>query len=626
MTTKNLRLAVASVFLTTTGLLHAAIAPAENLLPADTIAFFTVPDCAAFRLTAKTSPQLMCWNDPAMKPFHDKFMGKLTEKFIAPLEKDLGLKVADFADLPQGQFTLAVTVNGSNGHDDVPPGLLLLLDTRDKSAQLKTNLAALTKKMTDNGRTLRTVKLRSLPFTVVTLSSNELSNLFGNHTSVSEIGKEPKPEKPVDIYFTQFESLLIAANSEKLADAVAARLTGGSVPALADDAAFAADKLSQFRDAPTYYGWFNGKVFFNLIAQASDETTGDTANGLIPKFSAAKILGATGLGNLKSLSFAMRDGRDGAVANLYLTAPADTRSGLLKMLSFPAKDASPPAFVPADATKFTRARLDGKQTWADLLKMFAGISPQALAGINSVIDLANASAQQKDPAFDLRKNLFGNLGDDIVSYSKAPSGDTLAAMTQPPGIVLVATPNAEQMIQAVKIIGGMAAPQDASVAPREFHGHKIHAVAMRPQRTAAGASLPQPPLLLSAANGYVAFTTDAGMMEEFLRNTDGSAKPLRESAGLREAATHVGGTATGLFSYQDQRAEMRMAFKLFKSAVDTDPTMKMFPREFREWADFSLLPDYDRVAKYFYLSVFTGSANADGLSMKVFTPRPPQLN
>ncbi len=612
------------LFVQSTTFVRAAIAPAENLLPADTIAFFSVPDCAVFRTVAKTSPQLMCWNDPAMKPFHDKFMGKLTEKFIAPLEKDLGLKVDDFADLPQGQFTVAVTVNGSNGHDDIPPGLLLLLDAKDKSAQLKTNLAALTKKMTDNGRTLRSEKIRGLAFTVVTLSSNELNNIFGQRTPVTEVGKEPKPEKPVDIYFTQFESLLIAANSPKLADAVAAHLTGGSAPALAEDAAFAGDKLSQFRDAPTYYGWFNGRVFFNLIAQVPEDT--DTGNGLMPKFSASKILAATGLGNLKSASFAIHDGRDGSIADIHLTAPADSRTGILKMLSLPAKDASAPAFVPADATKFTRIRLDGKQTWNDLLKMFAGISPQALAGINSVVDLANAGAQQKDPSFDLRKNLFGNLGDDIISYSKSPVGDTLAAMSHPPSIVLVATPNADQMIQAVKVIGSMAAPQDSSAQPRDFHGHKIHSIALRAQHTANGGTVPQPPWLLSAANGYVAFTTDAGMLEEFLRSADGTAKPLRETAGLNEAAARVGGTGTGLFSYQNQRETMRVAFKLFKNAVDSDPTMKMFPREFREWADFSLLPEYDRVAKYFYLSVFTGSANADGLALKVFTPRPPQLN
>ena len=498
--TKNLLcLVVTGLVLTTVPLLRAAIAPAENLLPADTIAFFTVPDCSALRAVSKVSPQLMFWNDPAMGPIRNKFMGKLTEKFIAPLENDLGLKVDDFTSLLQGQFTLAATVNGSNGHDDVPPGLVLLLDARDKSSQLQTNLATLTKKMTDAGRSLRTQNIRGLAFTIVTLSSNDLSNLFGQATPVSEIGKEPKPQQPVNIYFAQYQSLLIAANSGALAEAVMAHLTGGSVPALADVSSFAADKLSQFHDTPTYYGWFNGKVFFNLLGQAADASAGDS-DSVMPKFSAAKILGATGLGNLRSASFALHESREGSTATLHITAPVDERNGILKILSLPAKDSSPPAFVPADAIKFTRFRLDGNQTWTDLQKMFADLSPQALAGINSVVDLANASVKDKDPAFDLRKNLFGNLGDDFISYSKAPIGDSVAALAHPPGIFLIATPNSDQMIEAIKVVGSMMAPQDSTQLPRDFHGHKIHSLAVRAQRTAIG-SIPQPPVLLSSASG-----------------------------------------------------------------------------------------------------------------------------
>src|SRR5580698_2531529 len=135
MTTKLLRAAMATLFLATP-LLHAAIPPAENLLPADTLAFFSVPDCAAARAAAKSSPSWMFWGDPAMKPFREALVAKWNDQFIAPLERDLGVKVSDFLDLPQGQFTLAVTVNGSTGHDDVPPGLLLLLDARDKSNSL----------------------------------------------------------------------------------------------------------------------------------------------------------------------------------------------------------------------------------------------------------------------------------------------------------------------------------------------------------------------------------------------------------------------------------------------------------------------------------------------------------
>src|SRR5450432_990967 len=129
---------------------HAAIPPAENLLPVDTLLLVTVPDFAALRLAGKQSPQWLCWNDPAMRSFHDKFMAKWNESFVAPLEHDLGLKLADFADLPQGQLTFAVTQNGWDGTDDKKmPGILLLLDAKDKSGQLKTNLATLQQKWTE---------------------------------------------------------------------------------------------------------------------------------------------------------------------------------------------------------------------------------------------------------------------------------------------------------------------------------------------------------------------------------------------------------------------------------------------------------------------------------------------
>jgi len=46
---------------------------------------------------------------------------------------------------------------------------------------------------------------------------------------------------------------------------------------------------------------------------------------------------------------------------------------------------------------------------------------------------------------------------------------------------------------------------------------------------------------------------------------------------------------------------------------------------FGDWLDFSLLPDYDQVAKYFYFTVYSGETRTDGLKFEFFTPRPPQL-
>jgi len=49
-------------------------------------------------------------------------------------------------------------------------------------------------------------------------------------------------------------------------------------------------------------------------------------------------------------------------------------------------------------------------------------------------------------------------------------------------------------------------------------------------------------------------------------------------------------------------------------------------KDINDWLDFSLLPDFDTVAKYFYFSVYGGNVTTEGLSFKLFAPRPPQLN
>lgn len=623
--TKLLRPALAALFLA--GLpLGAAIPPAENLLPADTLAFFSVPDCNAARAAAKSSPGWMFWGDASMRPFRDKVVAKWNEQFLAPLERDLGLKTSDFIDLPQGQFTVAATFNGSNGHDEVPTGWLLLLDAKDKSDLLKTNLAQLTKKWTDAGRLLRNVQIHGLSFTVVPLTSNDFAGILPKKVPVAELGKEPpKPAKPGEIYVAQFQTLLVVGNSPNAVEPVAAHLTGGSEPAIGDNAIFAADKVSQFRDNPQYYGWFNAKGFFSLLAQAPPGGDADDTPSPLPSVSSAKALSALGLKSARSVTVAFRDNRDGSTVTVHVAAPESERAGLLKILALPPKDASVPAFVPANVVKFTRVRLDGKQVWAELQKMVSDLSPSGQASLNAVINIANSLGQQKSPGFDLRTDLFGNLNDDFITYQKPAAGNNLGDLADPPTIYLIAVSNPDAVINAVRTLVAMSSPQAGDSAPREFLGRKIYTIALKPAASTGGAPQPRN-LYVASSSGYLALSSDSSIVEEFLRNADGKNEPLRENPGLTAALQHLGGAGGGLFSYENQRETMRVTFKAVKNSVAADGALKMFPPYFREWFDFTLLPDYDSVSKYFYLSTFVGSANSDGLTFKVFAPRSPQLN
>jgi hypothetical protein len=155
----------------------------------------------------------------------------------------------------------------------------------------------------------------------------------------------------------------------------------------------------------------------------------------------------------------------------------------------------------------------------------------------------------------------------------------------------------------------------------------------------AGPSKPAPARTLScaASGGYVAMSTDVSLLEEYLRSTESQVKALRERPGLLEAAQKVGGMSTGLFSYENEVGTMRAAF----AAVKNDPGAStngigpsVFPglpgitgpeTNLKEWMDFSLLPAFDKVAQYCYFSIYAGSANVDGLTLKVFVPLPPAL-
>ena len=606
----------------------AAIPPVENLVPADTLFLLAAPDCAALRAAGHQSPQWLFWNDPAMKPFRDKFVAKWDAEFVAPLERDLGVNLGDFAGLLQGQFALALTQNGWNGSNDVNPGVLLLLDTRNQSDVLKTNLAGLRKKWMAAGKPLQTETLHGIDFSVVTLSSNDvpgvLAKIFPTRQPVQELGKEnPPPPPPGKLFIGQFASLLIAGNSREDIDTVSARLTGGSNPSLNDNPLFAADRLSQFHGAPLYYGWFNAKTFFDVLVHLPEAGSNPEAPSPMPAIPWKQILGASGFTGLKSISFSCRQSREGAEADFFVSAPESARQGFVKIISAIQKDANPPPFVPADAVKFWRWRVDGQQSWTTLLKMLGDISPVALASLNSFIDIANSSAQQQDPDFDIRKNLIGNLGDDWISYQKKPTGTTLADLNQAPSIFIFAAAHPDQAALAVKSLLGLGASAENAPPTRDFLGRKIYTI----PRPGAAASRS---LYCTASGGYVALSGNVSMIEDYLRSAESHVKPLSQSDGLAEAAQHVGGTGNGLFGYENQGEQMRA----FLAALKNDPNSLsggnpmltgLWGGSLGDWLDFSLLPDYDQVAKYFYFTVYSGSTTTDGLTFRFFSPRPPQL-
>jgi len=247
----------------------------------------------------------------------------------------------------------------------------------------------------------------------------------------------------------------------------------------------------------------------------------------------------------------------------------------------------------------------------------------------------DSAGKDKDPNFDLRKNLIENLGDDIISYSKAPRGQTLAELNSAPSVTLIGSTRAEAMAASLKALASPLLPPQSKMKEREFLGRKVYTVNLPGQRGPQGVAKGDRSISFAATGAYVAISTDTGMLEEFLRGSQD--KQLRDFAGLASAADKVGGMSTGLFGFENQKETTRHAFETLRKESGTLANllsatplagrlgMGEDQSKFKEWVDFSLLPPFDKVAKYFHMSVWSGAVKSDGLHFKMFSPNPPGL-
>jgi hypothetical protein len=581
-----------------------------------------------------------------MKPFRDKLVLKFQEEFVQPLERELNVSLATYSSLPQGQVTFALTRNGWQGSEGPQPGFLLLIDTGDRAGILKTNLAELKKRWVDAGRPLRSEKIRDFEFSFVSVGSNNipktLRRFVPRKLEYHELGVEESKTRDPELVLGQVHSLLLVANSGPVVERLVNRLVGGATPCLGELAGYDASYHKFFRDSPLY-GWMDVKTFVNgMIRQAAEKKENPEApNPLAEAFKIDKVLAAAGFSGLQSAAFSYTPSNEGGLWQFFLAVPESARAGLFKILGGEPRESAPPPFVPADAVKFQRWRIDGQKAWAALEKMLTDMSPQSLNTLNFLLDTANLAARERDPGFDIRKNLIGNLGDDMIGYEKAPTGTTAAQLDAPPSVFLLGSPNPEQLAASLKNILIFMTAQAGSPAEREFLGRKIFSVPLPGMPVALPGTVPKPPsgrtLHYCGSGGYVAFSTEPAALEEYLRSSESQSKTLRETVGLIDAAQRVTGPGASFFGFENSAQVMRARFDVLKKDAHAStnfvalkllgsvPGMTRPEQSVRDWMDFSLLPPFEAVAKYFHFSVSGSATSAEGLTYKVFSPAPPAL-
>ncbi len=563
----------------------------EALLPAETVLVVAAPNYASAKKHFKDSASGQFWDSAEFKPFRKKLADGFEANVLAGIEEELAIDFEAFEEMASGPVALAVVPGQDAGEE---PALLLLLDAGRKSVTLRRTLSRLERDWRKNDREVSETEIGGVDFTTVS-----------------------DPEGDRQVHIGRVGAQLVVGTKSAQIEGVLARLNGKGAGALAGNPAFAADHGAVLRGAD-FYVWANpGAVLPQLLDNLPD--------GAEVGIDFGEVVGALGIDGLGTLAMAYSERPDGAHSELFIGLPKAKRKGLFGLLETKRADTSPPPFVPANVGAFSRWRLDMDAAWKNLEKLLLELSPDVANMVEFTVGLLG---KDKDSNFDFRKSFLNNFGDDLIIYQMPPKGTALNDIGAGPMVVLVKSPNPDELIKGVGAVPGILPPplNEAAMLPRRLGDHTVYSFELAEFPDPSTGELVKMELLLAARNGYMAAATDADLLQAFLDGkTNGG---LAKRDGLAAATVLVGGMDSGFFGYQNDRDMVLSTMDTLRDNADQfDMIFSMIPTDgfgevsLSEWLDFSLLPTGSKIAKYFDFTVYGAETDDRGISLKTFSPR-----
>lgn len=599
---------------------RAAQSTPETLVPDDALLVLAIPYFPDAKAAFLSDPFIRMFQDAAMKEYANKVKSTWQTRVVDELEKQFGIRLNEYTELLNGQLTMALFMDMDQGFSRPDVDLLLALDSGDKSAQLEAKLEHLRKRFSEAGQSLQ-------PMTIRNESFYRLKP--GSPSDASPRGPARLAE---EVLIGQTGSLLLAATSASVIERSLASASGGSVRSISTHPAFRQVHAKRFEDAYGY-GWLNFAEVYRMIevqVKNMERQFTRNANPMIPKPTA--VLDVLGLDGIQGLSFNLKELGSGSMFEFSLAAPEGDRRGIFELFAMSEKDSSPLQRVPANAMSFSRVRLNLGKLWKNLERMVTELSPLAGGMLESMLgELGNGH----DASFDFRESFFGNLGDDLVTIGLPPRSSELQDLASPPALTLLGSPDPDALAHALIVVTRLILSGGNALSERKFQGRTIYSFTIPglPIQGAARGGVGAD-FCMAADGDYLVFSMDERTLEDYLRGPSPSQRSLRSVPGLSQAVQALGSEKLTFFHYDNAVDLVRRFWELGRENSDLlsegfaagglGGSQSPFDG-FGDLADFSALPPFDRVAKYFHFSVGGGSSDAQFLNYRFFRPTPPQL-
>jgi hypothetical protein len=304
---------------------------APRLLPPDTLAMARVADGQELVQRFRQTALGRITDDEQIRPLTNQLYGSLRETF-KQIEGRVGLSLDELMAIPQGEICAAFAAL-----PDQPPGLIVLLDARDRAFQVR-KLLENEDRLRESGVSKTTEKIGPDDVAVV-----RLSNGF-------------------QLFVLEREGTFCATTTKELMQFVLNAWDGNAGESLADRANFNTimSRCASGGDGQPQITWFVDPIEgVKRLARGSFAATG---LALLPVLGLNGIQGAGG-----SITFAAGEFDEVQHMHLLLDNP---RTGVLEAVALTSGDSTPEAWVPPDCITYSTIHWNLNQTFRVSSKLY----------------------------------------------------------------------------------------------------------------------------------------------------------------------------------------------------------------------------------------------------------------
>ena len=584
-----------------------------RLVPPETIVLADINNFNQLWTQFEKTNIYQLYKDPAMAAFINNFKTRLQEKKQQP-ESEYLRTIIDAGVLPQGRLAAALVIDKQTPEANEPP-VLVIAQWGDKIDKIKETIDKIISKAVEDGAHRQTEDYRGVE--IVTIES--------------------KPPQSLNYCF--IDDCLIGSTNPNVLKFVIAQVKGAGSTTLDDDRDFAATMNAV---NPSNAGRIDLYVNIKQIlkTELTEDTTGKTKT----------LIDNLGLNNVTSFGGCIEPagGPGDSTTGKAILKIDGAKEGICKALDLESAPIRIPPFIDTSSCSISVVNLNIKKAFGELTNILTRFSPQ-MASLMYMPILP--PGPQGEPGLQLKSDIIDYLGSQIIiaqSIDKSqPEGSAArSSQEEPPvqtrSVIAIAIENRAALEKSLSMIHSkMIAPNNPD-ATHQLLGYTIYTVDLsgllpmlggpgrKPMRASAEPGAPKiPPSAFTVTDTHLIFSTESAV-EQAIRMMSSSAESLSSQRWFNEARSNIP-SAVGMAELQDNAASGEYLWSTMRQSKKPDTagssdkkseisvgvtSQSLFPQiMFSQGGglfDFSLLPEFDAVKKYFGVSAFYGISRQDG--------------